>query len=194
MVSWDGAAAGGVEVAYGTATTVNLKPGQVLRIEVREGNQAGDLSFVGFDQGRTRNINGFAHFGRPVLPYYAAPGMVLVDGGGGAVLEVGPMTAEGNDIMMPGCWREIYDDGRPGCQDLISEALGIERSALTGMLSFFAVGRAYEEFFDGLVGTSARPGVHCSFVARRPVTVGVSACPDRDMPGFVPGVLAVHVE
>ena len=44
--------------------------------------------------------------------------------------------------MLPGCWREIYDDGRPGCRDLISEALGVKRRELTGMLSFFVDARS----------------------------------------------------
>lgn len=182
-----------VDVPFGAATTVELAVGQTLRIEVVEGNQPGDLSFLGFDQGLTRDINGFTAFGRPVLPYHAAPGMVLVDGEGDGVLDVGPLNAEGNDIMLPGCRREVYADGRDGCRDLIAAALGVTRGELTGMLSFFCLGTAHDDHYDGLAGTSAQPGAWCSFVARRPVVVGVSACPGSDIPGFTPGVLQVGV-
>ena len=37
------------------------------------------------------------------------------------------------DAMLPGCWRELYPDRRPGCRDLISAALGIERRDLRGL-------------------------------------------------------------
>ena len=182
------------EIAFGTASAFPLDTGDSILIRVGQGNQAGDLSFPGFDQALSRDINGIEHFGRPVLPYHATEGMHLYDGEGEPVMIVGPVAGEGgNDIMLPGCRREIYEDGRPGCRDLIAAALELERSQLTGMLSFFAIGVAGESYFDGLAGTSAGPGASCSFTAVRPLTVAVSACPGTDIPGFEPGTLIVEV-
>ena len=181
-------------ITYGTAANHELTLGETLRIEVAKGNQLGDLSFIDFDQALTRDVNGIEHFGKPVLPYHAAPGMHLVDGEGQPVLRVGPVVGDGgNDIMLPGCRRELYDDGRPGCRDLIAEALGIARSQLTGMLSFFALGRAEGDYYDGLAGTSAASGISCEFTALRAITVAVSACPGTGIPGFTPGALRTHV-
>jgi uncharacterized protein YcgI (DUF1989 family) len=183
-----------IHVPCGTATRLDLDAGDSLQITVAEGHQPGDLSFPGFDQALTRDVNGLTAIGRPVLPYHATEGMVLVDGEGDPVLEVGPVTGGGgNDIMLPGCRKEIYADGRPGCRDLVSAALGIPRAQLTGMLSFFAVGRAHEAWFDGLAGTSAGPDASCRFTAVRPCAVAVSACPGVDIPGYSPGALGLTI-
>jgi uncharacterized protein YcgI (DUF1989 family) len=182
-----------IVVPFGTATCLHLDAGGSFRITVAHGRQLGDLTFAGFDQALTRDVNGIARFGRPVLPYHATEGMALVDGEGEPVLDVGPLTGGGsNDIMLPGCYREIYADGRPGCRDLLSAELGLTRAQLTGVLSFFAVGHAHPEWFDGLAGTTAGPDASCTFTARRPVDVAISACPGDDIPGFEAGALGIE--
>lgn len=180
------------EIGKGEAVAVELRPGDTLVIGTPDGHQGGDLSFPGFDQALTRNINGWRRYGRPYLVFHAQQGMDLCDGDGEAVLRVGEMRCAGNlDIMLPGCWREIYDDGRAGCRDLISEALGIERREIAGMLSFFVGSSVTPEYYDGLVGTTIEPGDFVSFEALRATRVAVSACPDSEIDGWKPGGLEV---
>jgi uncharacterized protein YcgI (DUF1989 family) len=94
--------------------------------------------------------------------------------------------------MYPGCWREIYQDGRPGCRDLLSEALGVERKELTGMASFF-VECVVDE--DGYMFSSLdiQPGDYLTLKALQPVTLAVSTCPDDSLPGIKPSDLVVEV-
>lgn len=182
------------EVATGEALAVHLRPGELLVVTTPDGRQGGDLSFPGFDQALTRNANGWRKFGRPYLVYSAEPGMELLDGEAEAFLRVGEMRCAGNlDLMLPGCWSEIYEDGRPGCRDLISEALGIARGDLAGMLSFFVGSEVAEDHYDGLVGAPIEPGDFVSFVALRETQVAVSACPDMGIEGWSPGRLEVDV-
>lgn len=178
----------------GTACRADLEPGEELVITSPDGSQGGDMSFIGFDQALTRNINGWERYRRPWLVFAADPGMRLYDGDGQPVLEVVDYVGDGrNDIMYPGCWAEVYDDRRPGCRDLIAEALGIHRSELTGMLSFFVNAEADSEAYRGLGEVSLEPGDHIVFRALRPVAAAVSACPDVDIPGWRPGELRVEV-
>ncbi len=153
------------------------------------------MSFLGFDQALTRNINGWERYGEPWLVFFAEQGMKLYDGDGEPVLEVGECQAQGgNDIMYPGCWNEIYADRRPGCRDLISSALGIDRAQLTGMLSFFVNADVEGRVYKGLQYCDVRSGDFVSFQAMSEVAVGVSACPDDTIPGWRPAPLHVAVE
>jgi uncharacterized protein YcgI (DUF1989 family) len=100
--------------------------------------------------------------------------MKLYDGDGTPFVEVHSDLRL--DIVYRGCWREMYADRRPGCRDLLSTALGVERRELTGMASFF-VKCAVDE--DGYVFSdlSIQPSDYLVLRALRPVTLAVSACP-----------------
>ena len=189
------AATAQLEMEPGQVAAVALREGERLTITAMTGNVGGDLSFVGFDQSLSRNVNGWNAHRRPVLVYHAKEGMSLYDGDANAVLAVGPgRSAGGNDIMLPGCWSELYEDGRPGCRDLVSHALGIPRRDLQGMLSFFALYDLHDEFYDGCTGAPINAGDFCSFTALKDVTVGVSVCPDSEIPGFESGRLRLVVD
>lgn len=183
-----------MEVAHGTAGRFDLAAGDLIRIESPDGAQGGDFSFPGFDQGLTRNKLGWKRFGRPWLVYSAEPGDSLFDVDGEAIFELTGMEGEGvADIMYPGCWDEVYEDRRPGCQDLISAALGIERRELAGMLSFFVGYSADDVAYRGLAGIALKPGDFLEFRALSEVSCAVSACPDREIPGWREGSLLVTV-
>ncbi len=183
-------------IATGEATLQQLRAGDLIQVATPDGKQGGDLSFAGFDQALTRNINGWERYRRPYLVFHASPGMKLYDGRGDAVMEVVDARGTGKlDIMLPGCWRELYDDGRPGCRDLVSEALGIERHELTGMMSFFVSSEVTEDYYNGLAPTHVEPGDYIRLRALADVPVAVSACPDVDIPGWeAGGRLEVDVE
>lgn len=182
------------EVAHGTAERFELETGDVIRIETPDGSQGGDFSFPGFDQSLTRNKLGWKRFGRPWLVYSAELGDSLFDVDGEAVFELTSLRGEGvADIMYPGCWDEVYADRRPGCQDLISAALGVDRRELAGMLSFFIGYSADDIAYRGLAGVDLVPGDHLEFRALRPVACAVSACPDLDIQGWRRGSLQVRV-
>ncbi|MFN8160811.1 MAG: DUF1989 domain-containing protein [Solirubrobacterales bacterium] len=182
-------------VAPGKATTVELEAGDELAVVAPEGGQGGDLSFLGFDQALSRNINGWERYGRPWQVLWVEEGMRLFDGGGEAVLRVGPSRGPGHiDISYAGCWSEIYPDRRPGCRELISEQLGIGRSEITGMLSFFLQGTVEDGVYRGFEEEAiVKPGDFVSFEALRDVTVALSACPDDTIPGWRPAPLEVEV-
>jgi len=181
-------------IAHGTAARFDLMPGDEIRIVTPDGAQGGDLGFPGFDQGVTRNAIGWARFGKPWLVFSATPGDCLCDGDGEPVLEMVSYEADGAaDIMYPGCWSGVYEDRRPGCRDLISAALGLERRELTGMLSFFISHRADSEVFRGLGPVTLNPGDHLSFRVLRPTPVAVSTCPDLEIGGWSSGDLEVSV-
>ena len=183
-----------IEVPHGTARRFDLATGDVIRIETPDGAQGGDFSFPGFDQALTRNKLGWKRFKRPWLVFSAETGDSLFDVTGEATFELTSMGGEGvADIMYPGCWDEVYEDRRPGCQDLISGALGIPRSELIGMLSFFVGFSADDVAYRGLSGIDLKPGDHLEFRALRDVSCGVSACPDREIPGWREGSLVVSV-
>ncbi len=183
-----------IEVPHGTAERFDLKLGEVIRIETPDGAQGGDFSFPGFDQALTRNKLGWKRFGQPWLVYSAEPGDSLFDVDGEATFELTALAGEGiADIMYPGCWDEVYEDRRPGCQDLISGALGIDRRELAGMLSFFIGYSADDTAYRGLAGIDLKPGDHLEFRALRDVSCAVSACPDREITGWRVGGLLVTV-
>lgn len=183
-----------VRIESGTGERFELREGETITITSPNGDQGGDFSFLGFDQAVTRNVNGWNKYGRPWLVYSADPGMVLCDGDGVPIMEVGPARCDGrNDIMYPGCWSDVYDDGRPGCRDLISAALGIERRELTGMLSFFVNAEITDDVFKGLGAVEITPGDFISFKALKPVVAAVSACPDMEIEGWRAGPLDVTV-
>jgi len=169
----------------GTAVAIPLGEGDVAKVVTPEGGQGGDLTFLGFDQALTRNINGGEKFrekfGNLKLTFYADAGMKLYDADGTAYLEIMEVHSDLRvDIMYPGCWREIYEDGRPGCRDLLSEALGVERRELTGMASFFVKCSVDD---DGYVFSQvdSEPGDYLTLKALRPVTLGISTCPDTEL-------------
>jgi len=183
------------EVPHGTAKRFDLAAGESIRIETPDGAQGGDFSFPGFDQALTRNKLGWKRFGRPWLVFAAEPGDSLFDVDGEATFELVALVGDGvADIMYPGCWDEVYEDRRPGCQGLSSAALSIGRRDLTGMLSFFIGYSADDIAYRGLAGVDLNPGDHLEFRALRDVSCAVSACPDLDIPGWRPGGLVVTVK
>ncbi|ADB53398.1 urea carboxylase-associated family protein [Conexibacter woesei] len=183
-----------IEIPHASARRVELATGDRLRVATPDGAQGGDLSFPGFDQALTRNVNGWERYGRPVMAFHADPGMRLYDGEGEPVLHVVACVGAGrNDVVMPGCYRELYADGRPGCRDLIAAALGLERRELTGMLSFFVSSRATDDWYDALSASQIAPGDSLVLEALRPTAVAISACPDTEIPGWRPGALLAEV-
>jgi uncharacterized protein YcgI (DUF1989 family) len=184
-----------VQIGPGEAAAVELAAGEELLISSPEGGQGGDLSFAGFAQGLTRNANGWERFGQPWCVLWLEQGMRLLDLEGEPVLEVGPSQGPGHlDVTYPGCWRGMYDDGRPGCQELVSAALGLERRELTGMLSFFLAGGVEGGVYKGFSEPAeVGPGDFVSFRALRPTTVAVSACPDDTVPGWRAAPLQLEV-
>ena len=185
----------GVLVLHGTARRFDLKAGEEMAVTMPDGSQGGDFSFPGFDQSLTRNILGWEKYGKPWLVFSAGEGSRLFDGDGEAVFEVGRCRGDGvNDIMYPGCWAEVYEDRRPGCRDLISAALGIERREITGMLSFGINAEADSEAYRGLAAVDLKPGDQVRFKALRDTAAAVSACPDTDIPGWSAGDLLVTIE
>jgi uncharacterized protein YcgI (DUF1989 family) len=179
----------------GKAVAVELVEGDELVVTASAGGQGGDLSFVGFDQALTRNLNGWERYRRPWLVLWVEEGMRLFDLGGEPVLSVGPGRGPGHlDVTYPGCWSAIYEDGRDGCQELISAALGIERRELTGMLSFFVEGEVEDGVYKGFSRPAVvEPGDHVEFTALCEVKVAVSACPDDGVAGWRPAPLEVEV-
>jgi uncharacterized protein YcgI (DUF1989 family) len=177
----------------GKATAIPLQSGDELKITSPEGGQGGDFTFLGFDQSLTRNINGWEKFGNVKVAFYGDPGMKLYDGDGVPFVEVVEVHSQGRvDLVYPGCWHEIYEDGRPGCRDLLSHALGVQRKELTGMASFWVWCEVDEDGYK--FGTfDIQPGDYLVLRALRPVTLGVSACPDDTLPGIRPSNLKLEV-
>lgn len=178
----------------GTARAFDLLEGDLVKIIAPEGGQCGDFTFIGFDQSLTRNINGWEKFGKVKLTFYADAGMKLYDGDGVPYLEVVEVNSDHRvDIMYPGCYREIYDDGRPGCRDLLSEALGIKRQDIKGMASYWVTCEVDEDgyMFGPL---DIKEGDYLLLKALRPVSFAVSACPDDTLPGSKQASLVVEVQ
>ena len=177
----------------GSATAIPLQSGDEVKITSPEGGQGGDFTFLGFDQALTRNINGWEKFGSVKVTFYADPGMKLYDGDGIPFVEVVEVHSELRvDLVYPGCWREIYEDGRPGCRDLLSEALGVERKELTGMASFWAACDVDEDGYQ-FSDLNIQPGDYLVLRAVRPVILAVSTCPDDTLPGIRPSNLVIDV-
>jgi len=177
----------------GQACGFDVAAGGRLRICTPTAHQGGDFSFAGFDQAVTRNVNGWSRHRKPYVLFHLSTGMPMCDGNGRPVLELEQLHSKGAvDIMLPGCWRELYADGRLGCRELISAAIGIERAQLTGMASFFVRSRATDEYYDALSRPGIEAGDYLILRALRDVRVGVSACPDVELPGWSAG--EVHVD
>ena len=182
-----------VTLAPGTAKAFPLEEGDEVKITSPDGGQGGDFTFLGFDQALTRNINGWEKFQSVKVTFYADPGMKLYDGDGTPFVEVVEVHSDLRvDIVYPGCWREIYADGRPGCRDLLSEALGVERKELTGMATFWV---ACEVDEDGYMFSNLdiQPGDYLVLRAIRPLTLAVSVCPDDTLPGIRPSDLVIEL-
>lgn len=181
-------------IPHGTGTRFDLEPGDELLVVTPDGGQGGDLSFVGFDQSVTRNAIGWERFGKPWLVFSAEPGDRLYDGDGQPVMKLLSYDADGAaDIMYPGCWSGVYEDGRAGCRDLISAALGLERHQLTGMLSFFISHTADDSAYRGLGPVGLKPGDSLRLRALTRVACAVSTCPDTEIEGWSRGDLEVTV-
>ena len=179
----------------GGATAVRVPPGGVLEVTVLEGHQMLDLAPAGFHQGMTRNAAGWRRFGRPSLALGLVDGDELLDGDGVPLMRLVASPGPGQvDVLYPGCWRELYPDLRPGCRDLISQALGIPRARLGGVISAFgATPRVEDGGFHGWEATVAAPGLSLALEAMVECHVAVSACPDDGIPGHVGGRLGVTV-
>jgi uncharacterized protein YcgI (DUF1989 family) len=177
----------------GSATAIPLQRGDEVKITSPEGGQGGDFTFLGFDQALTRNINGWEKFGSVKVTFFADPGMKLYDGDGTPFVEVVEVHSDLRvDLVYPGCWREIYEDGRPGCRDLLSEALGVQRKELTGMASFWVACEVDEDGYK-FSDLNIQPGDYLVLRALRPVTLAISACPDDTLPGIRPSDLKLEV-
>ena len=182
------------EIQHGTVKHVELKKGDRVKIWTPDGHQGGDLSFPGFDQSLTRNINGWERFGRPKLIFAADPGTKLYDGDGQAVFEMGDATPGlWSDIMYPGCWSELYPDGRPGCRDLLAQALGVSRRSLPGVLSFFAYIEEIDREGYGFGPMKTKPGDFISLIALIDTQLAITACPDDTIEGVIPSYVIVQV-
>jgi len=183
-----------ITLGPGTAGAFSVEEGDEIKITSPDGGQGGDFTFLGFDQALTRNINGWDKFGKVKLTFYADPGMKLYDGNGTPHVEVVQVHSDHRvDIMYPGCWREIYADGRPGCRDLLAEALGVQRGELTGMASYWVTCEVDKDgYMFGPIDIKA--GDYLVLRALRPVTLAISACPDDTLPGMRPANLTVEIK
>ncbi len=183
------------QITMGGVTAVDVPPGAVLELTVVEGRQMLDLCPAGFHQGLTRNQAGWRRFGRPSLALGLVDGDELLDGDGAALMRLVASPGPGPvDVLYPGCWSELYPDGRPGCRDLIAGALGIPRGSLGGVISAFgATPTVSDGGFHGWESTVATPGMTLALEALVACRVAVSACPDDGIPGHDGGTLAVTV-
>ncbi|MCD4524040.1 DUF1989 domain-containing protein [Nocardioides sp. cx-173] len=177
-----------VEVPRGHATRFDLAVGDRLTVTTPDARSGGDLTFPWFDRGITRNVIGYERYGAPPkLPFHVRPGETLHDTEGTAVLLLEENTSLGEiDIMLPGCRRATYADGRAGCRELVAAALGIPVREVTGMASFWENTTATADYYDPFGPKNERPGDSFSVLALRPVSVAVSSCPDtriRTVPG-----------
>jgi len=160
-----------------------------IMVKTVNGGQASDLTFLGFDQAMTRNFNGWRRYSAPKLVTSLEEGDVLVDGNVNPVLRiVKKKSSVGMDVMFPGCWREIYSDGRLGCRDILSRLFNIERAHLPAMASFFAEINDLE-----LLPSKAAAGDYGELEALRDVVVGVTSCPDDEKCNTNPSEIEVKV-
>ena len=67
-------------VRHGTGRLVELRKADRMIVKTIDGGQVSDMTFIGFDQGMTRNFNGWRRFGVPRLAGTLEDGDVLVDG------------------------------------------------------------------------------------------------------------------
>jgi len=161
-------------VRHGTGRLVELRKADRMIVKTIDGGQVSDMTFVGFDQGMTRNFNGWRRFGVPKLAGTLEDGDVLVDGDIKPVLRlIKSHSSAHHDLLFPGCWRELYKDGRPGCRDILCELFGIERKSLSHMATWFMEVKDMR-----IVPSPAEPGDYVELEALRDVVVGLTSCPD----------------
>lgn len=171
------------QIARGTAARFELEEGDHLTVRTPDARSGGDLSFPWFDRGITRNVIGYERYGAPPkLPFHLRPGEAMHDTEGRAVLLLEENTGLGEiDVMLPGCRRATYPDGRDGCRELVAAALGIPVREVTGMASFWENTSATADYYDPFGPKNERPGDSFTVRALRPVVVAVSSCPDTRM-------------
>ena len=183
-----------VEIPFATAKLFDIKKGDVIRISTPEGRQWGDLSFPGFHQAVTRAINGWERFNSPKQVFEAGPGTKLCDGEGRPMFEMGEATPDlSSDIMYSGCYRELFPDGRPGCRDLLSEALGVSRGDLPGVLSFFMSIDEIDREGYCFGPVTAEPGSFITLKALVDTPLAITACPDDLTEGVSATSLRVEI-
>lgn len=161
-------------VKHGNGMLIDMKRGDIALVRTVDGGQVSDLTFIGFDQALTRNFNGWRRFNAPRLVTRFDEGDMLVDGDLNPVLRVVKShSSAGHDLLFPGCWRELYPDGRRGCRDILSELFNIERRNLPAMATMFMEVREMQ-----IVPSPAKPGDYVELEALRDISVGVTSCPD----------------
>lgn len=183
------------QVPRGTAARFALAEGDRLTVTTPDARSGGDLTFPWFDRGITRNAIGYQRYGSPPkLPFHLRAGEALHDTEGEAVLVLEENTSQGEiDLMLPGCRRATYPDGRDGCRELVAAALGIGVREVTGMASFWENTSATADYYDPFGPKNERPGDSFTLRALGPVEVAVSSCPDTRMRTTPGGFLEVTV-
>lgn len=182
-----------MRIERGSAARFELGAGERLTVSTPDARSGGDLTFPWFDRGITRNVAGYQRYGAPPkLPFHLRPGEALHDTEGTAVLLLEENTSLGEiDLMLPGCRRATYPDGRDGCRELVAEALRIPVREVTGMASFWENTSVTPDYYDPFGPKNERPGDSFTLRALRPVVVAVSACPDTRMRTTPGGFLEV---
>lgn len=182
-----------MHVHRGTAASFELKVGDRLTVTTPDAVSGGDITFPWFDRGITRNVIGYERYGAPPkLPFHLRAGEAMHDTEGVPVLVLESNTSLGEiDLMLPGCRRAIYPDGRDGCRELVAAALGIPVREVTGMASFWENTNVTQDYYDPFGPKNERPGDSFTLRALRQVTVAVSSCPDTRMRTTPGGYLEV---
>ena len=145
-----------------------------MTISTPSGGQVSDLTFIGFDQAMSRNVNGWRRYNAPKIVTRFEEGDVLVDGERNPMVHlVRNRSSAGHDLLFPGCWKELYKDGRLGCRDILSMLFGVERGVLPSMATMFMEVRDLR-----IVPSPAQPGDSVDLGILHDVTLGLTACPD----------------
>lgn len=168
---------------------LDLHKGDAVIISTPNGGQVSDVTFIGFDQAMSRNVNGWRRYNVPKIATRFEEGDVLVDGDRNPILRlVRNRSSAGHDLLFPGCWKELYNDGRPGCRDVLSGLFGVERQHLPSMATMFMEVRDFQ-----IVPTPARAGDSVELEALCDVKIGLTACPDDIECNSKPGNIEVAV-
>ncbi len=177
-------------IEHGNGMLVDMRKGDRALVKTVSGGQVSDLTFIGFDQAMTRNVNGWRRFNEPRLVTKFDEGDVLVDGDLKPVLRiVKNNSSASHDLLFPGCWRELYSDGRRGCRDILSDFFHIERRNLPSMATMFMEVKELK-----IVPSPAKLGDFVELEALRDVVVGLTACPDDAECNSKPGDIEVTVK
>lgn len=154
----------------GEAKKLEMKLEERLKLQTPSGGQAIDLTFLRFDQALTRNIN---------WTIKGKEGTTLYNRNGEGVLKiVEKKTDSGIDLLFPGCYKEIYNDKRSGCRDLLSKILKVRRSDMPAVVSFFMDVHVAADGQLRILPSSAGAGDYVIIEALKDVVVGVTCCPD----------------